>query len=70
MRLTVPMVYVAESAKQVRAGFAALNECREKEGGRERGREGGRERERGKEGEGSYCFLGSFVGSRLPYFDI
>jgi hypothetical protein len=29
-----------------------------------------REREEGKEGEGSYCFLGSFVGSRLPYFDI
>jgi hypothetical protein len=29
-----------------------------------------REREEGKEGEGSYCFLGSYVGSRLPYFDI
>ena len=35
---------VAASAKQVRAGFAALNECREKEGEREGGMEGERER--------------------------
>ncbi len=35
---------VAASAKQVRAGFAALNECREKEGEREGGKEGERER--------------------------